>query len=95
MPERHLHIVAFDIPYPPNYGGVIDVFYKLKALCQQGIKIHLHCFEYPGRERAPELEDYCMEVLYYPRLTGLKSALSPIPYIVKSRRSPALISRLL
>jgi hypothetical protein len=95
MPKRHLHIVAFDIPYPPNYGGVIDVFYKLRALHKQGIKIHLHCFEYPGRDRAPELEDYCSEVRYYPRLTGLKSALSLIPYIVKSRRSAALIARLL
>ena len=44
MPERQLHIVAFDIPYPPNYGGVIDVWYKLKALHAKGIKIILHCF---------------------------------------------------
>lgn len=95
MPERHLHIVAFDIPYPPNYGGVIDVFYKLKALHKKGISIHLHCFEYPGRDPAPELEAYCTEVRYYPRLTGLKSTFSFIPYIVKSRRSSALIRRLL
>ncbi len=32
MPDKYLHIISFDIPYPPNYGGVIDVFYKLKAL---------------------------------------------------------------
>ena len=24
--DIHLHIVSFDIPYPANYGGVIDVF---------------------------------------------------------------------
>lgn len=95
MPERHLHIVSFDIPYPPNYGGVIDVFYKLKALHREGIKIHLHCIEYPGRERAPELEKYCTEVRYYSRLTGIKSAISLRPYIVKSRRSEELVNRLL
>mgnify|MGYP003293224542 CR=1 FL=1 len=25
---KHLHIVSFDIPYPANYGGVIDVFFR-------------------------------------------------------------------
>ena len=52
MPDKHLHIVSFDIPYPPNYGGVIDVYYKLKALHRKGVKIILHCFEYPGRARS-------------------------------------------
>ncbi|MCD4731055.1 MAG: glycosyltransferase family 1 protein, partial [Bacteroidales bacterium] len=87
MPERHLHIVAFDIPYPPNYGGVIDVWYKLKALHAKGIKIILHCYEYPGRDRSDKLTDYCSKVYYYPRLVGLNSALSLKPYIVSSRRS--------
>ena len=47
--EKHLHIVSFDVPWPANYGGVIDVFYKVKALSAKGIRIHLHAFEY-GRE---------------------------------------------
>ena len=34
------------MPYPPNYGGVIDVFYKIKSLHAIGIKIILHCFKY-------------------------------------------------
>ena len=25
--DYHLHIIAFDVPYPANYGGVIDVFF--------------------------------------------------------------------
>ncbi len=95
MPDKHLHIVAFDIPFPPNYGGVIDVFYKLKALHSKGIKIHLHCYEYPGRPRSTELDKYCTEVFYYPRLTGLNSALSTKPYIVSSRRSEKMINRLM
>ncbi len=95
MPEKHLHIVSFDIPYPPNYGGVIDVFYKIKTLHKLGIKIHLHCYEYPGRDRASELEEFCVEVNYYPRKTGVLSALSLKPYIVSSRRSDILINKLL
>jgi hypothetical protein len=55
MPDKHLHIISFDIPYPPNYGGVIDVYFKIRTLHELGIKIHLHCFEYPGRDRSAEL----------------------------------------
>jgi hypothetical protein len=95
MPDKHLHIISFDIPYPPNYGGVIDVFYKIRTLHKLGIKIHLHCFEYPGRDRAPELNSICEEVFYYPRKTGFRSALSLAPYIVTSRKSEDLMTNLL
>ncbi len=94
MSERHLHIVSFDIPYPPNYGGVIDVFYKIKALHSAGVKIHLHCIEYPGREPSEVLNKYCESVDYYRRKTGFVSALGPKPYIVSSRRSVKLIRKL-
>jgi len=95
MPDKHLHIISFDIPYPPNYGGVIDVFYKIRTLCNLGIKIHLHCFEYPGRGRASELNLYCEEVNYYPRKLGIRSAFSLAPYIVSSRKSEVLMANLL
>ena len=95
MSDRHLHIISFDVPYPPNYGGVIDVFYKIRELHAKGIRLHLHIIEYPGRDRATELNEYCEEVFYYPRLTGIKSAFSPIPYIVKSRRSEEMMQNLL
>lgn len=94
MPDQHLHIVSFDIPYPPNYGGVIDVFYKIKTLHNAGVKIHLHCTEYPGREPSEVLNQYCESVDYYRRKTGLVSAISPKPYIVSSRRSKKLINKL-
>ena len=95
MSDHTLHIIAFDIPYPPNYGGVIDVFYKLKALHRKGIRIKLHCFEYPGRDRSEKLLEYCAEVHYYPRLLGLNSALSFKPYIVSSRRSKEMLEKLM
>lgn len=94
MPDRHLHIISFDIPYPPTYGGVIDVYCKIKALHAAGVKIHLHCFEY-HRQPAPELDELCEEVRYYPRLTGIRSMLSREPYIVRSRRSDNLLKRLM
>ena len=90
----HLHIISFNVPYPPNYGGVIDVYYKLVWLHRAGVKVHLHCFEY-GREPSPELERLCEKVYYYKRQTGFLAALSLLPYTVASRRSSELERNLL
>ena len=27
---KAINIISFDVPYPANYGGVIDVFYKIQ-----------------------------------------------------------------
>lgn len=89
-----LHIVAFDIPYPPTYGGVIDVYYKIVALKEAGVEIILHTFEY-HREPAAELEKLCIEVNYYSRKNMLNSLPVRYPHIVKSRASQALFRRLL
>jgi hypothetical protein len=92
--EKYLHIVSFNIPYPPNYGGIIDVFYKVKAISKLGVKIYLHCFEY-GRKHQPELNKYCEKVYYYKRFTGIRYSLNIQPYIVYSRSNDQLITRLL
>lgn len=89
-----VNIISFDVPFPANYGGVIDVYYKLVWLKQAGIKIHLHCFSY-GRSVAPELEVLCEKVYYYKRKTGLLSNFSLLPYTVKSRQSKELEKNLL
>lgn len=91
--DRHLHIISFNIPFPANYGGVIDVFYKIKALSEAGVKIHLHCFAY-GRKQADSLGSLCESVYYYPRKTGGIKFFSKKPYIVSSRKSAELINRL-
>ena len=83
-----------DVPYPVDYGGVYDLFYKLPALHNEGIKIHLHCFE-NGRPQQPELNKYCDEVLYYKRNTGHKGFSNKLPYIVASRKNETLLENLL
>lgn len=93
QPTLSLNIVSFDVPYPPNYGGVIDVFYKLKNLSKLGVDIHLHTYEY-GRGQHKELEKYCKEVYYYSRKLELKSFFSRKPFIVKTRNSKSLIENL-
>lgn len=88
-----LHVVSFAIPYPANYGGAIDVFYKIKALSELGIKIKLHAFEY-DRGPAKELEHYCEKVYYYPREKKKSKLLSEIPFIVITRADEQLLNNL-
>lgn len=89
----HLHIVTLNVPYPADYGGVIDMFYRIKALHEAGVKIHLHCYTY-GRPPATELNRYCVEVNYYRRQTCPSKLLTRRPYIVSSRCSIDLLQRL-
>lgn len=93
MAKNDLHIVSFDVPYPANYGGVMDVYHKIKALKDEGLSVALHCFHY-GRSEQEELLNICREVHYYPRNTGLMSQLSATPYIVSSRNHPSLLNQL-
>ena len=93
--NTHLHIVSFDIPYPANYGGVIDVFHKIRCLHAQGIKIILHCFQYGNRKPAIELEKLCESVYYYQRDSSFINQLSILPFNVKSRANKQLQQRLL
>ena len=83
--NKKLHIVSFDIPFPADYGGVVDVYHKVKALKKIGISVHLHCFEY-GRQKSPELLEVCAKVSYYKRNRSLLALLSATPFIVKSRK---------
>jgi hypothetical protein len=93
MAKYNLNIISLDVPFPPNYGGVIDIFFKIKALHEQGVNIYLHCFEY-GRAERNELNKYCKKVFYYKRKTGIFSNFSLIPYIICSRRSKKLLDNL-
>ncbi len=94
MEDRKLHIVCHDVPYPPDYGGVFDLYYKILTLHEAGIKIRLHCFT-SERDEQPILKTFCEQVFYYPRRIGHKGISHQLPYIVCSRSSPELLERLL
>ncbi|MBI3134613.1 MAG: hypothetical protein HYZ14_08085 [Bacteroidetes bacterium] len=91
-----LHLVAFDVPYPPNYGGIVDVFYKLKSLHEAGVRIIYHCFYYRGHNRPnDELKKYCAEIYYYKRTKNLiRLIFGANPYVVTSRNHPDLLKNL-
>lgn len=92
MPE-YLHIICLDIPYPLDYGGTFDMYYKIRALHEAGVHIHLHCFKY-GREKQPILEKYCEKVFYYPRNYFPDLRKFRLPFIVSSRRNKKLLKYL-
>ena len=92
--DMKLNVVSFDIPYPPDYGGVIDIYYKIKALNSAGIKIHLHCFYY-GRKKSFKLESICSNINYYRRYRNPLHYFSKQPFIVRTRTSKQLIINLL
>ena len=82
------------MPYPPDYGGVIDIFYKIKSLVSRDFHVILHCFDY-GRGQQKELEVYCKEVNYYKRNMNSRLLMRSLPFIVVSRRDKSLIENLL
>jgi hypothetical protein len=89
-----LHVVAFDIPYPANYGGVIVIYHQLRALKALGVDVILHCYQYNGKTEQAELAKLCREVYYYPRPRSFWYQLSIWPFIMTTRNSRKLRQRL-
>lgn len=93
---KHIHVISFQNPVPPDYGGVIDVYYKLKAFHDEGWNISLHTYCYKGRRHtAPSFFTENDKVYYYERRMGWRHNVSKLPYIVNSRRDASLLNNLL
>lgn len=93
MSGTELNIVSFENPYPPDYGGAIEVFYKLKALHKQGIVIYLHIFV-ENRTDYSGLKKYCKRVYTYSKNKTFTSYLSLRPLSVKFRTNKKLADNL-
>ncbi|TCK66836.1 hypothetical protein DFQ05_2120 [Winogradskyella wandonensis] len=93
MSSKSIQIVAFNNPYPANFGGAIDMFYKIKALTQLGVKIDLHVF-YDDRANFEELETLCETIYRYKRQKHIAKHFSFLPFSVKTRQSQLLVDRL-
>jgi len=91
--EKNLHIVTLNIPFPPDYGGMIDCYHRIRSLFNAGINIHLHAYEY-GRPHSKELESLCKSVRYYPGEISLSKHISFLPFSVVSRKSYQLLDDL-
>lgn len=92
---KRLHIVSFQNPAPPTYGGAIDVFFRIRALAEAGFDITLHTFAYKDRTTIlPELSELA-DVISYHRKSGPLQLLSNLPYIVKTRANRTLLHNLI
>ncbi|NNC51086.1 MAG: hypothetical protein HKO01_11165 [Flaviramulus sp.] len=93
MHKNEIQIVTFDNPYPPDFGGAIDVFYKIKALSDLGVKIYLHIY-FDDRHDISGLKPLCETINLYKREKSFTQHLSWLPYGVITRDSKNLIKNL-
>ena len=91
----HIHIIAFDLPYPPDYGGATDIYHKIRSLYDLGVKITLHVFLYKGKMPAPALEALTEKTHYYYRRRFVNPFWGSKPYVVTTRNSENLMRKLL
>lgn len=94
MGGSSIHVVSFQWPVPPDYGGAADVFHKIRALEQAGAEVTLHSYTY--RDRAcPDISDSpASHNFVYKRDMNPLRLFSPEPFIVATRRDRTLLGRL-
>jgi len=92
--SNRLHIISFDVPYPADYGGVIDIYHKIEALHRAGVEVILHMYQYGRDQNKTKLSKYCKELHYYKRSTYKNPFIGSVPYIVNSRSSEVLLANL-
>ena len=92
--SRTLHIVSFDYPYPPDYGGIIDVYYKIQSLRHAGINIILHYFA-DKAQNYNALNALCEKVFYYPKTSIVNTGIfSDVPLRMFLRSDNAILNNL-
>lgn len=92
--SEYVHIVSLDAPSPPDYGGAIDINYKIVALAAVGKKVILHYFDYKESRGVEGLDKICFRIYSYKRHTGFRGLSLALPYIVRSRINADLIRRI-
>lgn len=70
------------------------MFYKMRALYEAGVRIHLHYYSYNERGNPNELNQFCESIHVYERKTGRRGFSLHRPYIVASRMQAELVRRL-
>ena len=91
MMDKHLHVVAHDVPLPSDSGILKELVFLTKALHAEGILLHLHCF---GNNKPESLLPFCHELHLYPKKQGHKGYTLNLPHAVSSRSDTSLVKRL-
>jgi len=91
--NKGINIISLDVPYPPNYGGVIDIWNKIDTLKKLKVDIYFHCFYY-NRKPNKIIDRICNKTFYYKRNMNFMNIFSKYPFIIKSRQNSELIKNL-
>jgi len=89
-----LHVISFAAPYPPVFGGAIDVWHRLRALRAEGVRLTVHAFVYGQSGPSEALEELAERTFYYPRANWAGMVLRGFPMSVRSRMHRGLLARL-
>lgn len=92
--NRHLHIICPERPWPADNSVAIDIFYRLKALHKEGIRIHLHYFTTAENGNPTELNQFCETIHLYKVSNGHKAFSFSTPSVVNARINDILIDKL-
>ncbi len=96
QPAQVLHLVCFDLPLPPLYGGTEEVDAKIRVFLELGVALHVHAFVWPKDMRSGKLPDWHKRVASlrcYPR-KWLVGPYDTRPWAMVSRSSSQLIDNL-
>jgi glycosyltransferase involved in cell wall biosynthesis len=82
-------IVAHDFPFPPNYGGRVDMWSRIKLLHRMGVQVDVVASlkDLPSEQQAQEVQRYVRSLTLVKRDMGLMKLLSREPFSARSRRS--------
>ncbi|CVK19925.1 glycosyltransferase [Sporomusa sphaeroides] len=86
-------IIAHDFPYPPNNGGRVDMWTRIKALHSRGVKIFLITWldREPSQQEYQEIGKYVERIIVYRRCHNIANIiLSKYPSYIVDRRISGL-----
>ncbi len=86
-------IIAHDFPYPPNNGGRVDMWTRIKALHSRGVKIFLITWldREPSQQEYQEIGKYVERIIVYRRCHNIANIiLSKYPSYIVDRQISGL-----
>lgn len=89
---KPLHFISLDNPFQANYGGSIDIHFRLQTMINKGIVHDVHFFYKPPLTSIPST--ITPSVFAYARNLHLWNWFSSVPFTVLSRKNKVLFQML-
>lgn len=84
---KRILVVAMNFPYPPDHGSAVDMWTRILILAEMGYSVDLLASvrEMPDEDRMQAVRERVGNLWVVRRRCGLRSALSFLPFQVRSR----------